>query len=122
MSEQLNPDVKAKWVKALRSRKFKQGRMALRNGARFCCLGVLCEVAVAEGVIPAPTRAPSGEWVYDGENLSLPASVQDWAFRPGYSSSNPYIDSTGFSLAELNDGEPDTFGFRKIADLIEVNL
>lgn len=36
-----------KWVKALRSGKYKQGQMELRNPVTdsYCCLGVLCEVA-----------------------------------------------------------------------------
>lgn len=33
-----------KWVKALRSGKYKQGFCQLRRGDSYCCLGVLCEV------------------------------------------------------------------------------
>lgn len=33
-----------KWVKALRSGKYKQAEGQLRDGDRFCCLGVLCDV------------------------------------------------------------------------------
>jgi len=41
--KKLNP-VAQKWVKALRSGKYKQGRNRLRKKDRFCCLGVLCEL------------------------------------------------------------------------------
>jgi hypothetical protein len=43
----VNPKLKAKWVKALRSDKFKQGREDLYNphDQTHCCLGVLCRVA-----------------------------------------------------------------------------
>jgi hypothetical protein len=40
-------DVKTKdrWLKALRSRKYKQGHMVLKSrDNHYCCLGVLCEV------------------------------------------------------------------------------
>lgn len=41
----MNPELKAKWVAALRSGKFQQGRGQLRKGDEYCCLGVLCKVA-----------------------------------------------------------------------------
>lgn len=35
-----------RWIKALRSGKYKQGKKALRtSNNEFCCLGVLCDVA-----------------------------------------------------------------------------
>ncbi len=41
----MNPEVKAKWVAALRSGKFTQGRSALKTvDGGYCCLGVLCEI------------------------------------------------------------------------------
>ncbi len=32
------------WIQALRSGKYLQGRGALKNRGRYCCLGVACEV------------------------------------------------------------------------------
>lgn len=47
-----------KWVRALRSGKYKQGRGALRPVAdQFCCLGVLCDVVAPNGWQPSATRA-----------------------------------------------------------------
>lgn len=40
----MNNELKDKWVKALRSGEYKQGRTYLQQGNRFCCLGVLCKV------------------------------------------------------------------------------
>ena len=37
--------LKDKWIAALRSGKYKQGKGALQRNESFCCLGVLCEVA-----------------------------------------------------------------------------
>ncbi len=40
----MNKKLKSKWVAALRSGKFKQGRSALYERGRYCCLGVLAEI------------------------------------------------------------------------------
>lgn len=44
----MDAQMKARWVKALRSGKYRQARGVLRTsdaeGQTFCCLGVLCEV------------------------------------------------------------------------------
>jgi len=40
----LKPEIKSKWVEALRSGEYAQGRGAIRNKTGFCCLGVLCDV------------------------------------------------------------------------------
>jgi hypothetical protein len=44
----MEAELKKKWVDALRSGKYPQGQRHLRTAgaeAKFCCLGVLCEVA-----------------------------------------------------------------------------
>lgn len=46
-----------KWVKALRSGKYKQGEGELRNNNHFCCLGVLCDISKA------------GRWLEDPDNF-----------------------------------------------------
>jgi hypothetical protein len=55
----MDAQLKAKWVKALRGRKFKQGRQMLHNGTgnEYCCLGVLCVVA------DKPLDAESYAWL-----------------------------------------------------------
>lgn len=47
----MKPELKKKWVDALRSGKYIQGRSWLKNTKTntYCCLGVLCEVLVEEG-------------------------------------------------------------------------
>lgn len=44
----MKKDIAKKWVKALRSGKYKQGKhmlkAATKTGMRYCCLGVLCEL------------------------------------------------------------------------------
>jgi hypothetical protein len=41
----MDAKLKAAWVKALRSGKYRQAKLALRKEGAFCCLGVLCRVA-----------------------------------------------------------------------------
>lgn len=52
----MDAEIKAKWVAALRSGEYQQGDRQLRDGDRYCCLGVLCEVAdlgiTPEGKLP----------------------------------------------------------------------
>lgn len=41
----MDAKLKADWVAALRSGKFKQAHIVLRASGAYCCLGVLCRVA-----------------------------------------------------------------------------
>lgn len=40
----MRKEVKDAWVAALRSGKYKQGKMALCSAEKFCCLGVLVDI------------------------------------------------------------------------------
>jgi hypothetical protein len=90
---------KAKWLKALRSRKFKQGHMALHNSEGYCCLGVACVVAGAEE--REPTYGSDKAFVYGGDRNSsvLPDALRE---EIGLTTEEQEI------LYMLNDG-----GFRK---------
>ena len=126
----MNPKIKARWVKALRSGEYEKGRGVLKQDGKYCCLGVLCEIAVADGVIEErilPDTAvnfgvgPSGS--YGWSTTSLPRAVRDWA---GLHATSPGADTEfGYQeLATLNDGNdiipPQTFEY--IADVIERSL
>lgn len=41
----MNKILKAKWIKALLSGRYEQGKGSLVRDGRYCCLGVLCKVA-----------------------------------------------------------------------------
>jgi len=105
--------VKRKWVAALKSGKYKQGKRRLRDRKKHCCLGVLCEIAVAEGVIPK----------YKGSEIFLPLEVQVWA---GLDQPDPLLGRVSASVH--NDGRytwerplpPKSFD--EIADLIDEYL
>jgi hypothetical protein len=126
-------EVMTKWVTALRSGKYPQGKGQLKaipkgsDVAEYCCLGVLCELAVEEGVLPAPTRGDREgmEVIFAygtmDEAAVLPREVKKWA---GLDSSNPLLlvhpDKGPISAANLNDTQGYTFD--QIADLIEQAL
>lgn len=116
----MNPEVKAKWVAALRSGGYKQARQALRNQeGGYCCLGVLCEISGrGEWADEGAAKTYLGDeslLQYLGDESLLPPSVMAWA---GLDEPDPTTDS-GESLTELNDGGK---SFSEIADIIEREL
>ncbi len=138
----MNPEIKAKWVAALRSGEFTQGHGGLYNRETdsYCCLGVLCELAARENVVnhvrgEQPAHAvmnpTSREFDFFGDHevvfgdnptansFVLPVQVQEWAGLAypigGYV---PWEDDvTGLDYANDNGGT-----FEVIADLIEEYL
>jgi hypothetical protein len=40
----MDPELKTKWIEALRSGKYKQGNGWLEKDNHYCCLGVLCAI------------------------------------------------------------------------------
>ena len=99
----MNQEIKKKWVDALRSGKYKQGRGRLKASGKFCCLGVLCSVVRAKN------------WVGDA---LLPSHVRA---KAGLDCYNPGVEyhRHQISLAELNDNGT---SFAEIAGLIEEQL
>lgn len=130
----MNPDIKQRWVEALRSGEYLQGTGTLHTRAvgtnfeeahHFCCLGVLCDLAFKDGVIPAP-ELNVDDWTHtygrddDLDNNLLPKVVMRWA---GLDLPGPhvhYVNDEGIEgeieLAVLNDGG---VSFEEIARIIE---
>ena len=102
-----------KWVEALRSGEYRQGRKLLRVGDRFCCLGVACDVSnVGEW-----QRRKGITFEYEEEMGMLPPAVCDWL---GVASGDPVLyvsDKRADKASQLNDR--DHFTFSQIADAIE---
>lgn len=124
----MNKDVKEKWVRALRSGEYEQTGGALAKptdlgGINYCCLGVLCELAVAEGVVTRHMTNPISRMAYINygnrrETQELPDEVIEWAGLIGRDPSIQDGDEPS-SLAFANDGG---MNFDQIADLIEEQL
>lgn len=121
----MKTEYKDKWVKALRSGEYKQADGALSpDGDSFCCLGVLCEVLIKDGVAIDKTMGENSDEGYRysfGDTFdweTLPEGVADFV---GLSEVNPRVvrDDITRDLATINDsGTP----FDEIADLIEAQL
>ncbi len=93
------------WIEALRSGKFEQARDTLREGNKYCCLGVACEVAIRNGLELRQDGLHS--YSYDGKfsNLgTLPQSVVDWYGLPAAS---PQLGQ--FSATDRNDERKESF-------------
>lgn len=120
----MNPEIKQKWVAALRSGNYRQGKGKLRtHDDRFCCLGVLCDIAEREGIVVAERDEDFAErypelnvdWDYDDTETELPLSIVNWADLPDR---NPMLATD--SCIQLNDEME--FTFDQIADEIERHL
>ena len=115
----MKQDVKAQWLTALRSGEYAQGSQRLRRSDdTFCCLGVLCDLAVKAGVIEEPVQEFNmGSYMYGSQQNSafLPDEVANWAdvdrFGQKYDDPEAVRD-----LAKMND---DGETFEAIADVIE---
>ena len=120
--EKLKPVVKKRWLKALRSNKYQQGRGFLckespnsqdpsKLTCKFCCLGVLYDL---EGKEWTRDKDTADHWVPSEKDYSidedLPARLAD---KIGLT------QAMSEELMELNDdGE---YTFKQIADYIEEN-
>lgn len=133
----MDSKVKAKWLAALRSGKYKQVKSNLKKNGKFCCLGVLCDLYQKE--------TGNGKWIRQtsrdkrlkvssfkiGNEVKsdfLPDAVQKWA---KLDRENPIVNKEGLygSLSDFNDAIYDPklkkdiqCDFKQIADIIEEQL
>jgi hypothetical protein len=149
ITPKMNPEPKRLWVEALRSGTFVQARNdftdnGLEGKSTHCCLAVLTDIAVQQGVpgvrkvqtdghddYEYAVESGSGERLLTGAEVAaaeardalmwyshdgdLPPQVVEWA---GLTSSNPAIGEA--SAIERNDGRRESFAM--IATAIEEHL
>lgn len=116
-------EIKERWVEALRSGKYPQGGGYLLKDGKYCCLGVLCELAVEDNIISKDIEKSIDldEITLFGDDLEwrsafLPKKVANWSclFETNFN-----YNGTNKDLVTLND---DGVTFTTIADLIEKNF
>jgi hypothetical protein len=118
----MRQDVKELWVNALRSGDYEQGEGILTSDSAvklYCCLGVLCKVAVDNGV---PVRVgEGGERIsYDDSASYLPISVMEWA---GLDTCDPFLkDNEGNEHCASSWNDIYRATFNDIATMIDANL
>lgn len=124
----MNRKVRDRWVKVLRSGRYKQtdGQLGISrpdSGESFCCLGVLAKVAAAEGVIPRP------QWTNRGPDrinemyvaVSGPDGDEEEVGQLGiYLKDLGLTQSRQAALINLNDDK--CASFKEIADYIEKKI
>ncbi len=128
----MKKEIAERWIDKLRNGNIPQavGHLGITNGRR-CCLGVLCDIAVEDGIIGTLNSGPSKDTIGYGpskdtigysvlygtklSDMELPEEVVEWAEM---NSNCGEIASNGATLAAMNDnGIP----FTAIADIIEKN-
>lgn len=113
----MTPEMKSKWIAALRSGKFKQTKGLLKDSDGYCCLGVLASIngnepnteGEVEGCWDDPEGFPrSGAWK-DADGMLPHPLAEQFGISPGW------MDY----FAGLNDGGAP---FSAIADELESML
>lgn len=126
----MKPEIKQKWLNALRSGDYQQTQKTLRKGDAFCCLGVLCDLYLNEHSDPKGCwiRSFSDEYQYSHMDIDddeivdteyIPHPVMVWS---GIKNENPTVmdkNEVEVSISELNDTG---YSFKEIADLIEEKM
>lgn len=109
----MNSDIKKRWVEALTSGEYIQGKGALRDpDNKYCCLGVLCDLH---------NRETNGKWCWEKDTVSpfykylgkmamLPNIVRTW--------SGVMVENHR-KLSDMNDSG---VSFKGIAEYIDKNL
>lgn len=137
----MNRVIKQQWLEALLSEEYQQGQCELRNADdEYCCLGVLLDLAIKEGVVEDWQFDDEGSYTVDPGrelvwNIYLPQVVVDWAGLPN---GDPNVTNedvakripnetaidfeavTNDRLSAWNDST--AVGFKGIAALIDANL
>lgn len=116
----MNAEIKQKWIEALRSGKYEQGKYVLRSADnKYCCLGVLCDIVAPGSWDKEPSRnefSRVNQFYGHGDGLcssstSLSAAVE---LEVGLGSEDQR------ELANMNDNYGNNFN--EIAVYIERNL
>ena len=112
----MNPQIKQKWVSALRSGEYQQTQRLLHDENGFCCLGVLCDLYGKENNVEWELTDNGNYYNFQDKNVYLPHSVVEWS---GIGDDDPTINDRESRLARLNDCGST---FNEIADVIEKQL
>ena len=124
----MNVDIKDMWVKALRSGEYEQGVGALCENGKYCCLGVLADIASKKGVTEKYITSDGAGFYHDvhpagteyGASSVLPHLVLAWAYMEQGNAYGNFTDPFNgriHTLTAINDA--DRFSFDKIADIID---
>lgn len=120
----LDPELKTKWVEALRSGKYKQGKYWLRSSKdEFCCLGVLCDVAQTDEMCWHPNANDKGYSYFNDSLGNWNAQVLPPDFNAACKDLNTALLKINGIEAKLTTHNDDfSVSFEDIAKAIEEQL
>lgn len=100
----MDPDIKQRWVAALRSGEYPQTTGRLRADDAYCCLGVLCDLYDSSGWVKID---PGSGHIFQpgGAVTALPADVCLWA---GLDSGNPEVGVPEAVYNEVIGADPES--------------
>ena len=113
----MRTEIAREWAELLESGAYQQGKTVLaqvtKDGKKYCCLGVLCELAIKHGVHLEVNREQDNI-TYDDRLGLLPSSVLEWADI--VSTDGDVHLGAGEYASELNDNLG--YSFQEIAQII----
>lgn len=116
------------WIAALRSGEYKQGASRLSMSGKFCCLGVLCETAIRNGIKIDRYEVEDSTFddnviAYDGAVSVAPATAFGWVGLIAPDGSLKDIDAASghplYKFCSLSMANDEGASFEEIADLLE---
>jgi hypothetical protein len=113
----MNPEIKQKWIDALRSGKYNQTKSNLKSKNGFCSLGVLVDLYLLEKNLDWKLYVDHSE--FNGRDSHLYNRVITWYDVIIWANGSNYFDVCNL-LIKMNDQEEKTF--QEIADFIEENV
>lgn len=128
----MKKEVLSKWIEALRSGDYTRGEGYLcrtddDGDELHCCLGVLCELAIKDGVKITKAYRDEDETIVSFNDYQdfLPEEVATWAGLPHKNPSVEHLsggDFEDFELTEpLSDLNDQGYSFQQIAEILETN-
>lgn len=119
----MKPNVKEKWVAALRSGEYRKGFDYLKTGAQresFCYLGVLTDIYIKEHGL----EWESGEdriFKFGGTSMCLAPEVMEWS---GLDDAEECLLYRGgkWGIVDISDDRDYSLPFEEFADLVEDQL
>lgn len=74
---EMKADILERVITALESGDYEQGKGSLYRGGRWCCLGVMCDLAVKDGVVIVDHTE-----IEAGEKVARFGADRSWAYLP----------------------------------------
>jgi hypothetical protein len=124
----MKKELRDKWVTALRSGDYNQGRRSLKKNGLYCCLGVLCEIGGVKQVKVVEDSFPCVLYEAGGikDSFTYTYFEDSTGEQTGQCLTSRLLKELGLTADEqdtligLND--KDTLSFNEIADWIEENI